>query len=295
MQNEARFDDLRLLLAIQRQGSFLAAGKQLGLSTSTVARRIEALERAMGRQLVLRSTSGTAIEPEALDLVALAEQLELSLQALRRDRPPETSPLAGVVRISASEGLMRPLIEILAQLRRQHPEIAVELISELRLSDLARRETDLGLRSARSSSKVLIERRLAQIPLVLFAAQSYVDRRLPRASLRRDELGRHDFIGYEGEMRQLLPQRLLTGLGATRFPFRCNSDLAIVEAARQGQGIALLAEPFGRDAGLVPLRSETPLPEVPLYLVYHRDLRRVPRIQAVARAIELGARAQLGG
>src|SRR4051794_23983805 len=105
MQNDLRLDDLRLLLAIQRSGSFLSAGKALGLATSTVARRLPGLETALGRPLVTRSAAGTLIEPDALPLVALAEQMELGLDALRRDRPT-TSKLAGVVRVSVSEGFV---------------------------------------------------------------------------------------------------------------------------------------------------------------------------------------------
>lgn len=293
MQNKVRFDDLRLLLAIQRQGSFLAAGRVLELSTSTIARRIDALESALGRPLVMRSASGTAIEPDALELIALAEQLELGLEALRRDKPSAPSRLAGVVRLSVPDALMRQLTEVLSQLRRQHPEITIELICELRLSDVARREADFALRSTGSASKVLIERRLGVFAFGMFAAQSYLDRRLPSATLHLADLGRHDFVGYEGAMRQVVQHHYLTTHGAVRFPFRSNSDLAVVEAARQGQGIALLGEPMGRDAGLVQLRFDAPLPSSPLYLVYHRALRREPRMQAVARAIEAAAKASL--
>ena len=294
MQNAIRFDDLRLLLVLQRQGSFLAAGRALGLSTSTVARRVTALERAVGRPLVVRTSSGTALEPDAVGLVALAEQMELGLEALRRDEPGQTSPLAGVVRISASELLMAPLTQVMAQVRRQHPEIELELISEHRLSDLARRETDFGLRSARATAKQLIERKLATIRFGLFAAASYIDRRLPRARLRAAVVPRHDFVGYEGDMRQFLPHRVLTSLGAVRFPFRSNSDIAVLEATRQGQGIALVGEPLGSDNGLVAIDFDAPLPSVPLYLVYHPSLRRVPRMQVVARALETAVRARLG-
>ena len=56
------WDDLRVLLALHRHHSFLAAGKALGLSTSTAARRIEALERSLGRPVVQRSSSGTTVE-----------------------------------------------------------------------------------------------------------------------------------------------------------------------------------------------------------------------------------------
>src|SRR5580704_13930408 len=75
------WDDLRVLLALHRQGSFLGAGKAIGISTSTAARRIEALEAGLGRPLVHRTSGGTLLEPDAFPLVNLAEQLELGLHA----------------------------------------------------------------------------------------------------------------------------------------------------------------------------------------------------------------------
>lgn len=54
-------DDLRVLLAVHRHGSFLAVGRALGLSTSTASRRIDALETALGRPLVHRSATGAHV------------------------------------------------------------------------------------------------------------------------------------------------------------------------------------------------------------------------------------------
>ncbi len=63
------WDDLRVLLAVHRQRSFLSAGKTLGLSTSTTSRRIDASEEALGRKLVNRSRAGTVLEPDAPRLI----------------------------------------------------------------------------------------------------------------------------------------------------------------------------------------------------------------------------------
>jgi DNA-binding transcriptional LysR family regulator len=148
------WDDLRVLLALHRHRSFLAAGKALGVSTSTVARRIEALESSVGRQLVHRSSGGTSVEPDALELVTLAEQLELGLDAVRRDEGAET--LSGTVRVSMGEGFVRPVTQALSELRRKHQSLQLEVISEPRPVDLARREADIGIRNARSSSPVVV-------------------------------------------------------------------------------------------------------------------------------------------
>src|SRR5690349_17468055 len=98
------WDDLRVLLALHRHRSFLAAGRALGVSTSTAARRIEALEKALGRSLVHRSSAGTSVEPDALELVSLAEELELGLQAVKRDEGD--AAVTGTVRLSMSDGFV---------------------------------------------------------------------------------------------------------------------------------------------------------------------------------------------
>jgi len=46
------WDDLRYLLAARRAGSLLHAGRALGVATSTVGRRLDALERRVGTRLV---------------------------------------------------------------------------------------------------------------------------------------------------------------------------------------------------------------------------------------------------
>jgi DNA-binding transcriptional LysR family regulator len=79
------WDDLRVLLALHRHGSFLRAGRALGISVSTASRRIDALESALGRVVVRRGSTGTSMEPDAIELVGLAEQLENGLSAVRRD------------------------------------------------------------------------------------------------------------------------------------------------------------------------------------------------------------------
>jgi molybdate transport repressor ModE-like protein len=288
------WDDLRVLLAVHRHRSFLAAGRALGVSTSTAARRIEALEAALGRPLVHRSSGGTALEPDALELVALAEQLELGLAAARRDEPDAT--VAGTVRVSMGEGFVQPVTAALCELRRQHPSLQLEVVAEARLVDLARREADIGIRTARSASPVLVERPVGRLSFALYAAQSYVERRLRAAQLRRGDFERHDFVGYEGAMAKLLPQaRWLAERGAKRFTVRTNSEHALREALEQGQGIGVLAEPLGRASPvLVRLDTEGPLPSAPLYLVFHRELRRVPRCRKVIDALDAALRHGLG-
>jgi DNA-binding transcriptional LysR family regulator len=283
------WDDLRVLLALHRHRSFLAAGRALGISTSTAARRVEALESALGRTLVHRGSRGTSVEPDALELISLAEQLELGLQAVRRDEGENA--LAGTVRISMGEGFVRPVTRVLSELRRKHPALQLEVISEARLADLSRREADIGLRKTKSSSPVLVERPVGRLEFGLYASQAYVERRLRGGRLEAGDFERHDFVGYEGALERSPQMTWLTRQGARRFPFRSNSDFALEEAVEQGEGIWMMADAQGRTLpGLVRLDVGLPMPSMPVFLVFHKDLRQVPRVRLVVSALEAALR-----
>lgn len=275
------WDDLRVLLAIHRAGSLLAAGKKIGMSTSTTARRLDALEAAAGRQLVHRSRSGTELTAEALRLVRLAEGLEHGLDALRRDQ----TVLAGTLRASVPDGMAPAMARALLAFRQQHPGIDLELVGENRMADVAAREADIAVRLARSSSSVLVEKRLGMLRFGLFGSADYVRRHLPTGRLDTNDASSHSFIGLDVQWKDLPHEQWLRALGAARFVFRSSSMEAIAEAVHRGAGFAALATSDPRTAGLVAVQTTIAAPSQPCYLVYHRDLRAQPHVRAAVASI----------
>ncbi|HTV22570.1 MAG TPA: LysR family transcriptional regulator [Polyangiaceae bacterium] len=289
---EPSWDDLRILLAVHRHESFLAAGKTLGVAASTIARRVEAIERSLGRVLVHRGNDGTRLDPDALRLVALAEQLEFGLASLVRDG--RDADVSGTVRVSLSEGFIRPLVPLLARLHAKHPALSVELISESRIADLARGEADIGIRIVRSASAAIVSKLLGRASTALFASREYVERRLPSARLSREAAGLHDWVGLDASLERLPQEQWLRKYGASRFTFRSNSAIAIEHAVLAGMGIGLLGAVQGTSlAGLVLLDVEPAPPPVEVFLAFHRDARKTPRVRVVAKEIEADARRQL--
>jgi DNA-binding transcriptional LysR family regulator len=289
---EPSWDDLRVLLAVHRNRSFLAAGKTLGVAASTVARRLEAIERSLGRVLVHRGSDGTRIDPDALRLVALAEELEAGLASLVRDgRDAEVS---GIVRVSLSEGFVRPLVPLLARLHAKHPALGIELISEARVANLARGEADIGIRIVRSASAAIVSKLLGRANTGLFASREYVERRLPSAKLSRDVASLHDWVGLDASLARLPQEQWIRQYGASRFTFRSNSAIAIEHAVLAGMGIGLLgAVQASSLPGLVHLDLEQTPPPVEVFLAFHRDAKKTPRIRVVVQEIESEARRQI--
>jgi DNA-binding transcriptional LysR family regulator len=289
---EPSWDDLRILLAVHRDKSFLAAGKTLGVAASTVARRVEAIEHSLGRVLVHRGNDGTRLDPDALRLVALAEELEFGLASLVRDQ--RGAEVSGTVRVSLSEGFVRPLVPLLARLHAKYPALSVELISESRVADLARGEADIGIRIVRSASAPIVSKFLGRASTRLFASREYVERRLPSARLSREAAGLHDWVGLDASLGRLPQEQWMRKYGATRFTFRSNSAIAIEYAVLAGMGIGLLGAVQGTSLpGLVQLDIEQPPPHVDIFLAFHRDARKTPRIRVVAKAIEADARRRI--
>lgn len=281
------WDDLRVLLAVHRAGSLLGAGRLLGLSTSTTGRRLDALEAAVGAKLVHRDPKGAELAPAAVRLVQLAEGFEHGLHAQKRDQ----ELLAGTIKVSVPDGLAAPITQALMNFHREHPGIDIELVGENRMADVARREADIALRLAHSTSNFLVQKQVVTLRFSLFASADYARRRLPDRRLRKQDASAHNFIGLDTRWKELPQEKWMVQLGAIRFALRSSSMDAVKEAVRQGMGLAALVEQEAQHADLVRLTTESAGPTQPLYLVYHRDLRNAPHLRAAVKSIETYIRA----
>jgi DNA-binding transcriptional LysR family regulator len=241
----------------------------------------------MGCQLVYRSQSGTQLKPDALPLVQLAEGIQHGLDALRRDR----KTLAGTLRVSVPDGMVQTLARLLLGFHHEHQGVDIELVGENRMVDVAAREADIAIRLTRSTSNVLVEKHLASFRFSLFASADYVRRNLPIGRLGKGEASRHPFVGLDARWKGLPHEQWMIALGATRFAFRSSSIEAVVEAVRQGVGIAALLEKDPQNADLIRIDTDITGPAQPFYLVYHRDLRNAPHVRAAVVSIEAYIRA----
>src|SRR6185295_19318158 len=138
---------------------------------------------------------GHVLTPAAEALIPLVEQIELSAIAIERRARGSAGAAAGPVRLTAGDGLMNyVLAPALPRLYAAHPELRVELVGDLEVLDLARRESDVALRLVRPTSPGLVASRLAQVRYGIYAADSYL-RGHGRPSTLTD-LRDHDWLDY---------------------------------------------------------------------------------------------------
>ena len=83
-RSEPGWELYRTFLAVVREGSLSGAARALGLTQPTVGRHVDALERALGMSLFIRTQQGLSPTEAALSLRPFAESLEATSAALLR-------------------------------------------------------------------------------------------------------------------------------------------------------------------------------------------------------------------
>lgn len=275
------WDDVRVFLAIARQGQILGAARRLGINHATVARRLSSLEQSLGSVLVRRRTNGTELTPEGERFLEFAELMESASLAAASSTGADTV-IDGTVRVGAPDGFgVAFLAPRLAELAERHPGLRIELVPVPRAFSLSRREADIAVTLERPRAGRLVARKLTDYRLGLYAARGYLDRYGTPRTLA--DLARHRLVGYVEDL-------IYTGsldytgefLKDWRSAIAVSSAMGQTEAVRAGAGIGILhAFMARRDASLIPVLPDHGLTRS-YWMVVHEDLRAIRRVSLVA-------------
>ena len=166
-----RWDDVRLFLALCRAQTVGEAGRALGVDSSTVSRRLTALETALSVTLFDRSHEGISPTKAAEDLLAVAEEMEAVMLRFAHAADGLEREVSGLVRIACPPDVGNVVIApLLRELFALHPALRVEIVPGEAVIDLTRREADLALRTVRPAQGDLVVTRLASVRWVLVAS-----------------------------------------------------------------------------------------------------------------------------
>lgn len=269
------WDDVRIFVALVRAESLSLAARQLQVEHSTVARRIDSLEKALGLRLFDRLPRGWRLTSEGEQLFARAEQMEEKAHAFLREAA-DGAELTGAVRLSALPTFSS--VFLVPQLAAKHDKwstITLEVVGETRVASLSRREADLAIRIGRPHDPGLATRPLGALSYGLFAHRAYLDR--CRAENWR-------FIGYDESLRHAPEQLWLDRIAKDRaFSFRSNNLSSLYEAARRGLGVAALPHFLAAEnPELAEVAADPPMEPREIWLVIHPDVRRSPRVRLIA-------------
>jgi DNA-binding transcriptional LysR family regulator len=265
------WSDVRIFLAIARAGSLGAAARICGQTQPTMGRRLKALETALGQTLFQRTAHGFVLTDEGSAAFAHAERMEEEAIGFERALAGSDTRLRGALRVSSSDWFgAHVLTPAFAAFTRLHPEVTMELVTDSRLFSLARRETDLAFRIARFEEVDVIQRRLSRLDYALYRRRGDADcaSRLVTMDIA------YDHLPDVAWLRRRFPDAPIA--------FRSNNRDAQARACAEGAGIAVLPVRLGDGvAGIERVTTGEEPPGRDLWMGYHRDLRRLPRLRAL--------------
>ena len=268
------WDDVRVFLAIAREGSMRAAGRALGLSQPTIARRLAAFEATSGGPTLFeRLPEGLRLSAAGEQLVPAAESVEAAVLTLERRRAAASPVLSGTVRVSTGECAAGFLARCLSgpTTTALPSGITLELVSESgQTANLTRREADMALRHQPPESGDFYISKAGT-----FACAVY----------RRRGVDPDAWVTYTEEQAHYAPARWVQRqVEETGRPvaLRASSMLMHLEAIRAGTGCGVLPCYVGDGHPLLE-RLTSPIPEIAAeyWIIVHRDLRRAACVRAV--------------
>jgi DNA-binding transcriptional LysR family regulator len=285
----ADWDDLRVFLALARDGKLTAVARRLGVSHPTVARRVKALEDAIGAKLFDRLPDRFVPTAAGEGLLADVEMMERAAESIDRRSAGLTDTAHGTVRISAGEAMAGFLADHLLDLRGGLQCIEFELVASHLLVNLSRREADLMIREQVPDLASIVARRLGRVAYAVYGAVGMADAVMPAdlTGSEREALRRMPWVGFDEEHSYMPGHNWLMDLLAGGRPaVRMNNWLVLRQAAGAGSGLAVLpcylgdVDPALRRVG--PILRDVAVDQ---WLLVHQDLRALPRVRAVMDAL----------
>ncbi|MDM0085939.1 MULTISPECIES: LysR family transcriptional regulator [unclassified Variovorax] len=276
------WDNLRFFLELARSGTLQSAARRLAVDHTTVARRIQALEKQVGSPLFSREAGGHRLTEAGRRLQPQVEAMEGAFRTVERAAPASHEGLSGVVRVGVTEGFGTVVLAPqLAGFARQHPRLVIDLLAMPRVVHLSRREADIVISLERPARGPVVVSKLTDYTLRLYAAKAYLAQHGPIRT--REDLQGHSFIGYVDDLLFSKELQYLDELHKPdAFALRSTSILAQHAATAAGHGIAVLpAFVAERDASLKPVLPALAHFTRTFWMSMPAETKHLARMQAV--------------
>ncbi len=275
------WNDLRYFLSVADHGSTLAAGRAMRVSQTTVARRIAALEEALGLPLFEKRQAGYVLTAGGEELLERARQVEAAASGFAEASAALARDSTGSVRITTQEIFANTLLApMLRELHERHPQIVIELDTQQELLELGEGQADIALRStAQEPPAGTVGRRLCIDDWTLYCSREYAAAHgVPRT---REDLKNHAIIGGGGGKLWVHYEAWLRKLGLEdRVAMHHSTSTGLLSGVRSGFGLGVLpcvvadAEPDL--VRCLPPRTDHGRE---MWLLTHERVRHTPRVR----------------
>ena len=168
-------ENLALFLLIVEKGGLAAAGREIGLSPTSVSERLGALEKHYGATLLTRTTRSISLTDEGRMLVDGARRILADAEDIESNIKLGTERISGLIRLSAPVDLGRNrIVPILDQFLEDNPSVSLDLNLTDGFLDLAGQGIDFAIRYGALSDSTLRVRKLSEGRRVVCASPAYL-------------------------------------------------------------------------------------------------------------------------
>jgi len=272
------WDDLRYVLALTRTPTLAGAARALGVTHTTVGRRLRGIETQLGVRLFDRTPDGLVPTAAGRDLCEVAEQIEGDVLAAEGRVLGRDTRLTGALRVSTMDLFFCSLHDAFVSFTERYPDVELLVDTTLDRVSLTRREADVALRLTNQPPEYLVGRRVGRAQFAVYAATSLVERIGADAPLAA-----FPWIGWsDGPGSDWLDRWLATHAPGARYVLSLDDNARAREhAIRAGTG-----------AFFLPCIEGDPLPDVQrispiiedhahdVWLLTLRELRGTARVRA---------------
>jgi DNA-binding transcriptional LysR family regulator len=270
-----KFEDLQAFNAVVETGSFTAAADRLNANKSAVSRRVTALERRLGAQLLRRTTRAVHLTETGQGFYERSARLIADLDEAESAVAQQHGELRGRLRVALplSFGLMHMSKPINA-FAEEHPRVVFDLDLSDRHIDLLQNDIDVAVRIGQLADSSLIARKLFNSKIIAAASPEYLKRHgFPESPaaladhkcLSYTNIRDHDQWSWLDEHGKEQQVKITVAMTA-------NNGQMLNAAAADGLGIVMqptfIAHQLIRDGVLVPILTNVRWRDATAYAVY---------------------------
>lgn len=280
------WNQVRAFLATAEEGSLSAAARALRQTQPTISRQVSALEDSLGVTLFERGSRQMLLTDSGRDLLDHVRHMAEAATRVSLVASGKSQSISGKVMVTATSMFASQYLpDVLLEVRKQAPNLMVEIITSNNVKDLTRREADISIRHVRPEQSDLIAKLVTETPASLYATDEFL-RRMGNPKTIED-LSNVPVIGF-GDYTEVAAA--YAGLGVALRPDNISVTTqdghAIVAFAQAGLGMSLLTLDMAESLpGFRKVLPDIPDIPVPVWLVTHRELHTSPRIRFVYDAI----------
>ncbi len=278
------WDNVRYFLAVAKAGTVKAAADSMGVSHTTVLRRIDLFEQEIEAKLFKRLQSGYELTSFGQSILDKAIQVRNHIELLELDIKGQGSKLEGCLRISQPENEIIDLYPIYAEFNRLYPQITLQIVSSLKLSNLKRHQVDMVIRFTESPDELLVGRCVGSLDFGLYGSKSYFAKFKKKPKL--DELDWVIFKIFSQKIKRAIEPDdwIAKRVKNPKVILQTPSSSGVINAVRAGMGVGFISTLAAKeydDLVMKPLNE--PAFSLKLWLLTHNDLRHNAMVKAFMR------------